>query len=50
MHVHFENEQGSIDFAPAATRRREPVRLEQPIFTDDFAFLQQRVARRRRRS
>ncbi len=40
MHVHFENEQGSIDFAPQATAINERVRLEKPIFTDDFAFLQ----------
>ena len=44
MHVHFENEQGSIDFAPAATQIAAPVRLERPIFTDDFAFLQETVA------
>jgi len=43
MHVHFENEQGSIDFAPAATAIDERVRLEQPIFADDFAFLQSAV-------
>ena len=44
MHVHFENEQGAIDFAPAATKIDERVRLEQPIFSDDFAFLQETVA------
>ena len=43
MHVHFENEQGSIDFAPPATRIDERVRLEKPIFTDAFAFLQSTV-------
>ena len=44
MHVHFENEQGSIDFAPPATEVAERVTLEQPIFVDDFAFLQETVA------
>ena len=44
MHVHFENEQGSIDFAPPATEVADRVRLEQPIFTDAFAFLQETVA------
>ena len=43
MQVHFENEQGSIDFAPAATQVSDRIRLEQPIFTDDFAFLQSAV-------
>lgn len=43
MHVHFENEQGSIDFAPPATRIDERVRLEKPIFTDAFDFLQSSV-------
>ena len=44
MHVHFENEQGSIDFAPPATEVADRVRLEQPIFTDAFAYLQETVA------
>ncbi len=44
MHVHFENEQGALEFAPAATVIDEPVRLEQPIFTDAFGFLQETVA------
>jgi 5-methyltetrahydropteroyltriglutamate--homocysteine methyltransferase len=43
MAVHFENEQGAIDFAPPATAVTERVRLEQPIFTDAFAFLQSAV-------
>jgi 5-methyltetrahydropteroyltriglutamate--homocysteine methyltransferase len=43
MHVHFENEQGAIDFAPPATQVADRVRLEQPIFVDDFAFLQETV-------
>ena len=44
MQVHFENEQGAIDFAPAATAIDDRVRLKEPIFADDFAFLQQAVA------
>ena len=43
MHVHFENEEGSIDFAPPAIAIADRVRLEQPIFTADFAFLQSAV-------
>ncbi len=43
MHVQFENEKGSIDFAPPATAVDDTVRLEAPIFTDDFAFLQSSV-------
>ena len=44
MHVHFENESGSIDFAPPATEVNGRVTLEKPIFTEDFAFLQETVA------
>ena len=44
MQVHFENEQGSIDFAPAATAVDDRVRLQEPIFADDFGFLQSVVA------
>ena len=43
MHVHFENEQGDLDFAPPATRIDGRVSLQQPIFADHFAFLQQTV-------
>ncbi len=43
MHVHFENEQGDVDFAPPATVIDERVRLVEPIFADDFAFLQSAV-------
>ncbi len=43
MHVHFENEQGAIDFAPPATAINERVRLDEPIFVDDLAFLQSAV-------
>ena len=41
MQVHFENEQGSIDFAPAATVVDGRIRLQEPIFAEDFAFLQE---------
>ena len=43
MHVHFENEQGEIDFAPPATAVDGRVTLRRPIFVDDFAFLQSAV-------
>jgi len=43
MHVRFRNEQGELDFAPAALRVDGPIRLEKPIFADAFRFLQQTV-------
>ena len=43
LHVKFRNEQGEMDFAPAALRVDGPIRLERPIFTDAFRFLQQTV-------
>ena len=43
MHVRFRNEQGELDFAPAALRVDGPIRLEKPIFADAFRFLQQAV-------
>ena len=45
MHVKFRNQQGEIDFAPAALRVDGPIRLERPIFADAFGFLQQTVTR-----
>ena len=43
MHVRFRNAQGELDFAPAALRVDGPIRLERPIFTDAFRFLQETV-------
>jgi 5-methyltetrahydropteroyltriglutamate--homocysteine methyltransferase len=44
IHVQFHNEQGDIEFTPAAIRVAERVRLERPIFAEDFAFLRDTVA------
>ncbi|GGI04102.1 5-methyltetrahydropteroyltriglutamate--homocysteine S-methyltransferase [Egicoccus halophilus] len=38
IEVHFDNEQGGVDFTAAALAVAGPVRLEEPIFADDFAF------------
>jgi len=43
MHVRFRNDQGELDFAPAALRVDGPIRLEKPIFADAFRFLQETV-------
>jgi 5-methyltetrahydropteroyltriglutamate--homocysteine methyltransferase len=37
--VRFHNEQGDIEFTPAALRVHERIRLNEPIFADDFTFL-----------
>lgn len=39
IEVHFENAEGAIDFTTAALVVDEPVRLNEPIFADDFRFL-----------
>lgn len=41
--VRFRNEQGTLEFAPAALRVAAPVRLEHTIFGPDFAYLQGQV-------
>jgi 5-methyltetrahydropteroyltriglutamate--homocysteine methyltransferase len=38
--VHFKNEDGSIDFTPAGLHVDGPLRIDEPIFGRDFAFLQ----------
>ena len=43
IQVRFRNADGTVDFRPAAIAVTGPVRLEHPIFADDFRFLQ-RVA------
>ncbi|GAA1625362.1 5-methyltetrahydropteroyltriglutamate--homocysteine S-methyltransferase [Nonomuraea maheshkhaliensis] len=41
--VRFHNEQGDIEFTPAALRVHDRIRLNEPIFADDFAFLRDTV-------
>jgi 5-methyltetrahydropteroyltriglutamate--homocysteine methyltransferase len=41
--VHFHNEQGDLEFTPAAHRVVGRVTLEEPIFTDAFQFLRSTV-------
>jgi 5-methyltetrahydropteroyltriglutamate--homocysteine methyltransferase len=43
MHVQFFNENGTLDFAPAALRISDRIRLGETIFADHFTFLQQQV-------
>lgn len=43
IHVQFFNEQGTLDFAPAALRISDRVKLGETIFADHFEFLQQQV-------
>ena len=38
--VHFKNADGTIDFTPAGLRVDGPLRIDEPIFGRDFAFLQ----------
>jgi 5-methyltetrahydropteroyltriglutamate--homocysteine methyltransferase len=42
--VHFHNPQGDIDFTPPALHVDAPIRLAEPIFADDFAYLQSLTA------
>jgi 5-methyltetrahydropteroyltriglutamate--homocysteine methyltransferase len=43
MHVQFFNDAGTLDFAPAALRIDDRVRLRQTIFADHFRFLKEQV-------
>ncbi len=43
IQVKFRNADGTVDFRPAAIAVNGPVRLEHPIFADDFRFLQDAV-------
>ncbi|MCW2583220.1 MAG: methionine synthase vitamin-B12 independent [Klenkia sp.] len=38
--VHFRNADGTIDFTPAGLRVDGPLSIDEPVFADDFAFLQ----------
>src|ERR1700749_2518610 len=40
IEVHFRNADGTVDFKPAAIAVNEKVSLENPIFAEDFTFLQ----------
>src|SRR5207248_5133514 len=42
--VQFRNEQGEIEFTPAAIHVAERVRLDQAIFAEHFRFLQGSIA------
>jgi 5-methyltetrahydropteroyltriglutamate--homocysteine methyltransferase len=44
MHVQFFNEQGTIEFDPAALHIGSRIGLGDTIFADDFSFLQQQVS------
>jgi 5-methyltetrahydropteroyltriglutamate--homocysteine methyltransferase len=41
--VHFRNEQGEIEYTPAAIHVADKVHLDHPIFAEDFKFLQDTV-------
>jgi 5-methyltetrahydropteroyltriglutamate--homocysteine methyltransferase len=43
IQVKFRNEQGEIEFTPAAIHVGEKVHLDHPIFAEDFKFLQSLV-------
>jgi 5-methyltetrahydropteroyltriglutamate--homocysteine methyltransferase len=43
MHVQFFNDDGTLDFAPAALRINDRIRLGQTIFADHFRFLKEQV-------
>jgi 5-methyltetrahydropteroyltriglutamate--homocysteine methyltransferase len=43
LKVQFRNPEGTIEFTPAALHVDEKIRLEHPIFADDFDFLKQTV-------
>ncbi|MGI5282531.1 5-methyltetrahydropteroyltriglutamate--homocysteine S-methyltransferase [Nonomuraea polychroma] len=42
--VRFHNEQGDIEFTPAALRVHDRIKLKEPIFADDFTFLRDTVS------
>ncbi|MEU4227435.1 5-methyltetrahydropteroyltriglutamate--homocysteine S-methyltransferase [Nonomuraea sp. NPDC026600] len=41
--VRFHNEQGDLEFTPAAMRVHDRIRLDEPIFADHFRFLRDTV-------
>ncbi|MFZ0179537.1 MAG: 5-methyltetrahydropteroyltriglutamate--homocysteine S-methyltransferase [Candidatus Dormiibacterota bacterium] len=44
LHVQFFNEGGTLDFAPAALRINQRVRLDKTIFADHFRYLKDNVS------
>jgi 5-methyltetrahydropteroyltriglutamate--homocysteine methyltransferase len=42
--VHFKNADGTLDFTPAGLHVDGPLSIEEPIFGDDFAYLQSVVS------
>jgi 5-methyltetrahydropteroyltriglutamate--homocysteine methyltransferase len=38
--VHFRNADGTLDFTPAGLRVTGPLSIDEPVFADDFAYLQ----------
>src|SRR4051812_29731639 len=45
LKVEFRNPEGTIEFTPASLHVDDHVRLEKPIFADDFKFLQSAVTK-----
>jgi 5-methyltetrahydropteroyltriglutamate--homocysteine methyltransferase len=45
LKVQFRNEQGTIEFTPAALRIDSPLGIDETIFGEDFAFLKEQVGR-----
>jgi 5-methyltetrahydropteroyltriglutamate--homocysteine methyltransferase len=45
LKVEFRNPEGTIEFSPASLHVDDHVRLEKPIFADDFQFLQSAVTK-----
>ncbi|MEV4115184.1 5-methyltetrahydropteroyltriglutamate--homocysteine S-methyltransferase [Nonomuraea sp. NPDC049695] len=42
--VRFHNERGDIEFTPAALRVHDRIKLNEPVFADDFTFLRETVS------
>ena len=45
LKVEFRNQEGTIEFTPAALHVDDRIRLDEPIFADAFAFLRDTVAK-----
>src|SRR3712207_9539487 len=45
--VEFRNDEGTLEFTPAALRVERRVGLQEPIFTEAFRFLKERSEERR---
>jgi 5-methyltetrahydropteroyltriglutamate--homocysteine methyltransferase len=42
--VHFKNADGTLDYTPAGLHVDGPLRIEEPVFADAFAYLRSQVA------